>query len=94
MGAAIPETSATDRDCRQNTRRGGDRSGSSATRHRADGRIIGDEGRRLRGLKKGGNKGKGPRNKTVGQTGECDKDGVLRGAHTNSTDMDNNDANY
>ena len=55
--------------------------------------TIGNEGRTIEGMAKGGDKGKGPRNKTVGKTGECDKAGVLRGAHPVSNDMDENGAN-
>ena len=77
-GRGDPDTSATGRDCGRNTRRGGDRSVSAGKRHREDRRIIGYEGIRPKGLEKGGNKGKRPRTKTVGQNGECEEDGVLR----------------
>ena len=57
-------------------------------------RSIGDEVRKFEGLAKGGDKGKVPIHKTLGQTGECDKVGVSRGTYPNGTDMDDNDANY
>ena len=62
--------------------------------HRTVRRCIGDEVREFEGLAKGGDTVKGPRPKTVGKTGECDEAGVLRGAHPNGTDMDNDNTNY
>ena len=35
-----------------------------------------------------------PIHKMLGQTGECDKYGVLRGTHPDGTGMDNNGDNY
>ena len=55
--------------------------------HRVGGSTIGDGGRTSKCLSKGGDKVKGPRTKRVGKTGECDKSGVLRGAHPDGTDM-------
>ena len=93
-GRGDPDTSATGDDCRQNHKRGGDFSGSSGTFHGADRRSIEDEGRAFGGLAKVCDKGKGLKNKTVGQTGECEEAGVMRVSHPNGTNMDSDGDNY
>ena len=67
--------------------------GSKETTHSTVRSYIGNEIREFEGLSKGGNTGKGIRNKKVGKTGEFDKDGVPRGAHLNITGMDEYGAN-
>ena len=51
------------------------------------------EGRTPIGLAKVGDKGKVSVTITVGQSGECNRDGVLRVAHPNGTNTDDNGDN-
>ena len=57
-------------------------------------RPIRYEGRTPEGLVKGEDKGKVPRTKMVVQTGECNEAGISRGAHPDSTDMDDDGVNF
>ena len=68
--------------------KGEDYSDSARNMHGEGGRSIRDEGREFEGWAKGGDKGKGPRNKTVGKTGECDKAGIPKRVHPGGTGMD------
>ena len=56
-------------------------------------RTMEYEGRTPIGLAKVGDKGKVTVIKTVRQNGECNRDGILRGAHPNGTNMDDNGDN-
>ena len=62
--------------------------------HVVGGRSNEDGGRISGGLDNGGNVVKGPRPKTVGKIGECNKTSIMRGAHPDNTDIDNDGANY
>ena len=87
-GRGDTDNSATGDDRGRNPIRGRVCSGSAEATNREGGRSIRYEGRASEGLSKGGDTGKGPRHKTVGQTGEYDEAGVPRGVHPDRTDMD------
>ena len=87
------DTSATGNDRGWNPGRGVDQSGSTETTNGASRRSIGDEVRECEGLDKGGDTRKGPRQKTVVKTRDCDKYGITREVHPDGTDMDKDGAN-
>ena len=94
IGRGDPNTSATGGDIIRTPGSGGYFSGSAGTTHGESGRTIGDEGRRYTVLAKGGEKVKVSRTKTVGQTGDCDKDEIYRWSYPEGTYMDNGGNNY
>ena len=73
--------------------RGGYSSAIEGDTYRAGGGTIGVQSRTSKCLYKGGEKAKVPKTKAVGQTGECGKAGVSRGAHPVGTGMYNNGVN-
>ena len=92
-GRGNPSTSATGGYFGRTPRMGVAFSGSAGNTHVARRRNIWYEGRTYKGLDNGGDKKKVPRTETVGQTDQCDKPGVSRGAHRNGTDMNDDGAN-
>ena len=64
------------------------------TEHGVGRRSVRYDYKSSEGLDKGRNTGKGTRHKMVVKIGECDKAGVPRGVHPNSTDMYDDGTNY
>ena len=93
-GQGDPNTIATGDYCGQNPLMGGYHSGWVETTNGAGMRSFRDEGIAYGCLYQLGNTEEGSRHNTVGQTGECDEDGVSRGVPPERTDMDNSGANY
>ena len=85
-GRGNPDTSSNGKDLGRTPGRGGDRRGSVVTMHGAVRSYIGDEVRAFEGLDNLSDKVKGSRPTMMGQTGECDKAGITRGAHPGGAD--------